>query len=107
MGVQASCPQDAPSAADAVQFFSAEAAVWMRQNGVKAPNVGEAARLRVLSRDRLLQQRAAGDLDGAVETLMEARLESGATPTEDERKLYRGQVETFFAAASPRLHMST
>ena len=55
-------------------------ATWMHANGVRNPSAAEAARLRLLS-DRLQHQTASRDLEGAVETWLEAQLGAGARPT--------------------------
>eukprot|EP00966_Prymnesium_polylepis_P198851 4608734-Prymnesium_polylepis.1 len=76
-------------------------AAWMFANGVSNPTAAEAARLRRLF-ERLVDQRRAGDFDGAVATWLETRLGSGVRPTRMERKTAAAKMRAFFdAAAAP------
>ena len=86
---------------DAVEVFDADMAAWMFANGISNPTAAEAARLRRLF-ERLVDQRRAGDFDGAVATWLETRLGSGVKPTRMERKTAAAKIRAFFdAAAAP------
>ena len=78
-------PVERQAHADAVEAFTSNMAAWMHANGVRNPSAAEAARLRLLS-DRLQQQAAGHDLEGAVETWLEVQLGAGARPTRLERR---------------------
>ena len=83
---------------DALAAHDANLAVWMRSNGVSNPTAAEAARLRLLS-DRLVEQRRAGDFDGAVATWLETQFGSGTKHTRLERKMATEKMRAFFRAA--------
>ena len=78
-------PVERQAHADAVGAFPSNMAARMHANGVRNPSAAEAARLRLLS-DRLQQQAAGHDLEGAVETWLEVQLGAGARPTRLERR---------------------